>query len=71
MMTAPEMMLGAATEEEGGREERKKERKKEMSPRSFGFVHFWEMGLREGKVTRKSIKRSSFFTLSLLLGAIN
>lgn len=67
MMTAPEMMLGAATEEEGGREERKKE----MSPRSFGFVHFWEMGLREGKVTRKSIKRSSFFTLSLLLGAIN
>ena len=26
MMTAPEMMLGAATEEEGGREERKKER---------------------------------------------
>ena len=68
MMTAPEMMLGAATEEEG---EGKKERKKEMSPRSFGFVHFWEMGLREGKVTRKSIKRSSFFTLSLLLGAIN
>ena len=39
-MTAPEMMLGAAAKEE---EERGK---KEMSLRSSGFVHFWEMALR-------------------------